>query len=796
MLLKYAYDQLNHRTEFQYDARGNVTRVIHEDGTYTQSKYNSDGTLAWAADENHLLAYQEAHASERTSYHYDAYKRVDSVTNPEGETTTTSYDPNHGTGPDLSFSHTTLSAYQTRSHMGKTTHFYYDSNYRRTKIVQAPGIPGDEAITEFTYDEVGNLHSTKDARLEHYVTTFGYDDRNRQTSVTVAALNETTQIRYDDAGNKQYEIRPDGNLRSWDYDAMNRLWHSYDWRPVGTWPTANQTTTYSHDIAGMVHTIQDTKGAIYTFEYDLMNRKISETFPADLGTQAPVEAYAYDDAGNLILVKTPANQYKHLHYDARNRQDLVTWDNGAGPNIATHYDDASRVTAVLANSGAGGAWTINTVFIPETTVAFHYDFANRKLWEDQTLAGHPTRRVKTPPDDDGNRESLTIVDPVQEGEATIRSPEMSGSGMYNVSYQYTQRNQLENLIGEGGAWRYHYVYDPNGNMVTRQATHDNGAITSTGCPAYDARNRPLSWEQYSSAPSAGGRYSNSTIRYDKANREKAIWRDEDNGRGERFEYTPTGQLANAWYDALNVDSPAPTGATRTINYVYRPDMLNRSSVTENGVTTNYGLPTGINQYTQVGNTIHQYDANFNLTHAEGFNAVYDAANRLVSASSDTSQTVVSFVYDGLGRCVKRTVNGFETILIYDGWKAIAEWDGWADYFKAWNVYGPGEDEVLLRQQGKEGYIRFGFDAHGNVAFLADNDGAVVEKITYDAFGKQMITGGQTNSVRTASYYAQHFMFQGRECLDELGIYDYRHRYYHPDLGRFCRAIPQAWMPEI
>ncbi|MFZ1218078.1 MAG: RHS repeat-associated core domain-containing protein [Chthoniobacterales bacterium] len=783
----FAYDQLNHSTEFWYDTRGNVTRTIHEGGSYSQSKYKADGTLEWTADENH------PNADRKTSFLYDPYKRVISVTNPEGETITTSYDPNHGDGPDdLSLTHTTLSVYQTKSHLQKKTNYEFDSNFRRTKIIQAPGTPNDEAITEFFYDAVGNLQSTKDARPEHYVTTFGYDDRNRQTSVKSEALNETTRMDYDDVGNKLYEIRPDGTLRSWDYDPMNRLWHAYEWRPAGTWPAANQTTTYIHDIAGNVQSIKDTKGAIYEYAYDLMNRKISQKYPVDdpLTQVNPTEGYAYDDVGNLILVRTPANQYKQFHYDGRNRQDHSWWDNNVGPNVSTQYDDASRVTGIFANSGTGGAFVPNTA-TAETSIVFHYDHANRKTWEDQTLAGHPTRRVKTPPDDDGNRESLTIVDPVQEGEATIFSPEMSGSGMYSVTYHYTPRNQLENLIGENGTWSYHYVYDRNGNMTTRQAAHDNGVITSTGCPAYDARNRPLSWEQYSSAPSAGGRFSNSTIKYDKANREKAIWRDEDSGRGERFEYTPTGQLANAWYNALNVDSPAPTDATRTVNYAYRPDMLNRSSVTENGVTTNYDQPTAINQYTQVGNTTYQYDANFNLTHAEGFNGVYDAANRLVSASSDSSQTVASFVYDGLGRCVKRTVNGLETILIYDGWKAIAEWDGWADYFRAWNVYGPGEDEILLRQQGKQGYIRFGLDAHGNVAFLVDNDGAVVEKITYDAFGKQMITGA-LNDVRTASYYAQHFMFQGRECLDELGIYDYRHRFYHPGLGRFLQSDPTGF----
>src|SRR5437016_5828023 len=33
------------------------------------------------------------------------------------------------------------------------------------------------------------------------------------------------------------------------------------------------------------------------------------------------------------------------------------------------------------------------------------------------------------------------------------------------------------------------------------------------------------------------------------------------------------------------------------------------------------------------------------------------------------------------------------------------------------------------------------------------------------------------------------MFTGREYLSELGIYDYRNRFYHPGLGRFLQSDP-------
>jgi hypothetical protein len=38
-----------------------------------------------------------------------------------------------------------------------------------------------------------------------------------------------------------------------------------------------------------------------------------------------------------------------------------------------------------------------------------------------------------------------------------------------------------------------------------------------------------------------------------------------------------------------------------------------------------------------------------------------------------------------------------TTLSYDGWKPIAEWDSANSSTPiAWNIYGPGPDEILMR----------------------------------------------------------------------------------------------------
>ncbi len=890
--LRYVIDPRGKTTEYEYNGRGQVTKVIFQpDNTFTESFYKPDGTLEWTKDElGHF-----------TRYVHDEYKRVTKVTNHLNESVTASYAPWNGRG---ALSHTTSSVYRTETHMAKKTDHEYDENFRRRWTKQASETE-DWALAEFTYDPVGNLETVKDPRGKF--TTYGYNGRNRQIWVRNDELNETTQFRYDAAGNRVKEIRPDGVFRSWDYDNMNRLWHAYDWRTKET-ASPEQTTTYVRDHAGNATSVFDTKGAEYIYAFDDLNRKEAATYPADANGAQRTEIWRYDRAGNLNFYQNPAGQKKHIEYDDRNRAWHSWWEGGpaVGQAIFTGYDLAGRVEWIETRATNGSM---------VTRVAFKYDDANRKIWEDQTLAGHPTRRVNTPLDQDGRRQMLEIVEPPQQGGtiggSLIFSPEMAGSGRYSLAYTYTERNQVKTISGTdqaGEDWAFNYTYDPSGNMIERRADY-NGQTSATQCPGencYDSLNRPLRWKQ--SGPN--GFQALSHYRYDRANREEATWREEDGNLGEHFTYEKTNQLKRVSYKgAIPPSSPTPTppsgtptptpppgeqveavefnqsgqppnillglntntqgaiilctsssgapvppthsngtptgntfvyhgpisvpegewyfqalaykagmidseitewtvynggaapGAVqRVVTYNYTADKLNRSSVhdTAAGQTTSY-TPNALNQYTSVGGASYNYDTKFNLTYADGFSAVYDAANRMVAASNSSIQSVnadVELVYDGLGRCVKRTTYDgpveISTVIIYDGWKPIAEWDGWTDdYFQAWNVYGPGADEILLRQGGKWGYLLYHSDANGNVAFLLNNDGEPVEKYTYDVFGRPKITDRYGNPL-AFSYYDNRFMFQGREYIGELGVYDYRHRFYHPEIGRFLQVDPTGF----
>ena len=161
---------------------------------------------------------------------------------------------------------------------------------------------------------------------------------------------------------------------------------------------------------------------------------------------------------------------------------------------------------------------------------------------------------------------------------------------------------------------------------------------------------------------------------------------------------------------------------------------------DNGTNFAWYGANGLNQYTSVGGLGLSYDGNFNLTGYNGASFAYNAASQLVSASKNGN--TVQFTYDGLGRCVRRTVNGAARLVTYDGWKPMLEFDGAGNWLH-WNMYGAGPDEILARNDG----LLYKQDQRGNVVALLGPSNNILEKYTYDAFGKPTITDANGN-VRT------------------------------------------------
>ena len=151
--------------------RGLVTKVTHTDGSTITTTHNKWGDVLTATDEL-------VHTTTNT---YDGYGRLLTTADPLNHTTTNSYIPFGQTNSYVTNSHL---PWTTTLPSGKQTKTYYDANWRKTRVQQAPGT-GDEANSYFTYDNVGNLLTSKDPR--NNITTNHYDVCDRVDSVTAPA---------------------------------------------------------------------------------------------------------------------------------------------------------------------------------------------------------------------------------------------------------------------------------------------------------------------------------------------------------------------------------------------------------------------------------------------------------------------------------------------------------------------------------------------------------------------------------------------------------------------------------
>jgi RHS repeat-associated protein len=118
---------------------------------------------------------------------------------------------------------------------------------------------------------------------------------------------------------------------------------------------------------------------------------------------------------------------------------------------------------------------------------------------------------------------------------------------------------------------------------------------------------------------------------------------------------------------------------------------------------------------------------------------------------------------------------------------LIEERGTAGLLTAEYVYGANVDE-LIKKSSAAGTVYYHEDAIGNVVLLTDQSGNVVEKYSYDIYGSPVIKS-PAGAVVPVSAFDNRFLFTGREYIPEAGLYDFRHRFYLPVIGRFLQLDP-------
>ena len=205
-------------------------------------------------------------ATYTTSYGYNPFGDVTTITDPLGHLTSFGYDQNRNrtsvTDPNL-----------------KTTTTTYNGDNEPTAVRRA-----DTTTLAYGYDGAGNQTTQTDAAS--HTTSYTFDPLNR-LATTVDPLNRTTAYGYDAAGNLTTSTDPAGRVTTIGHDPANQV------STIGYSDGRTPAVAFTYTADGQQATMVDGTGTT-TNTYDSLNRLTNSTNGAGQHV-----GYGYDLASHL-----------------------------------------------------------------------------------------------------------------------------------------------------------------------------------------------------------------------------------------------------------------------------------------------------------------------------------------------------------------------------------------------------------------------------------------------------------------------------------------------------------------
>ena len=812
-----AIDANQHKTRTTRDAYGRVVKVEEYTGTFTTCQTGRGtpyATTTYSYDRlGNLVTVTDA-LGNKTTVQYDTLSRKTQMRDPDLGAWTYQYDLNgnltrqtDAKNQQIHFRYDSLNRrvqkdYGTQKALGSgDVRYTYDgSSYRRqgrlAKVVDSSG------TTAFRYDAVGRVTQTdKVVDGVTYTTATAYDGLGRVTAVTypqapagpkavgtqrVAGVTTTTarlQVQEIEtlaaAGNTSPAGLWSDGTTLWVVDRWDLLVYAYDLasrvrkpgadltgleaagntRPRGLWSDgttlwiANQwdDTVYAYDLASKARApAQDITGLAAAGNVSAAGLWSDGTtlWVVDSGTD---KVYAYDLA---TQARQPGKDIETLKA-AGNTSPTGVW--GADRTVWVADDTDGKL---YAYGGVAGL-TLESAWTPEADKTYTVRWSASEATPRETAIETPAAVTQ----------AVTFTQPQPHGAAPEVGDQIelmttqSAAASRTVTYTYTGP-QLQK-VQEGTTTYAHYSgFNALGQPST--LTLGNGVTTTYTYDAQNYRLKTLKTVQGSTVLQDLG------YTFDKGGNMTKLT-DGQHGT-QTFSYDALDRLTEATNGA--------TGGYGTLSYTYNPigNLLSHSKVgtytyNASGATStrphavaSTRLTTGTGSNAKTTTTPYSYDANGNLSQGAGRTITWDAENRPTQIVKDGVTT--TFVYDGDGGRVKKTVNG--TTTVYIGQLYVCE-----DTACARLIYA-GAQRVALVQVNNGATSYFQADHLGSTSVLTDSSGTAEEHNSYLPYG-----GLQTHTGTSDVAYK----YTGQERDASTGWYFYQTRYYAQGLGRFVSPDP-------
>ena len=350
-------DALENQTFMTYDEVGNMVTYTREDGAVIEYVYDDVNrvsevrypALTGVAADTVTYTYDELY---RVTNQSDNDSSIDYVFDPISRLTSTTQTWN-GQADTLDFGYDLVDRRASMTDATGTTTYTYDDLDRLTNLTDSAG-----RAFGFTYDPLDRL--TRKTMANGTATDFTYDPASQLLDIITEKVGtseviESIAYTYNTTGTRSSETRLDGNIRTFFYDANDRVTQvinsqlpaenelfTYDL--MGNWTTGSRQHNAENEL---------TQDSGYTYEYDElgnMTKRQSLSDPTDRTT------YTWDARNLLIAVDGPINDTSYA-YDARNRRvaktvnGLTTQYVHDGLNILLEYDGSGNLLARNTHAG-------------------------------------------------------------------------------------------------------------------------------------------------------------------------------------------------------------------------------------------------------------------------------------------------------------------------------------------------------------------------------------------------------------------------------------------------------------
>jgi RHS repeat-associated protein len=481
-------DEQGNNTHFEYDDRGNVTRVYDPIGDIRLVP-NSQGNITSSVDgEHHVTGYGYDPAGNlitvtpppplpAQTFTYDPVSRVQTFTDGKGQLRSYTYDKldrlKTMTYTDTSNA-TTSTSYtydvngnlkteaDTTGSSTSTSSYNYDG-FNQLVTEQVP----NGRVDQHAYDPVGNLKQTYDDDQEWI--TYRYDEADRLISVeepngscTSTPTTLCTTFKYDDNGNRTETKYPNGVTMSASYDDADRIKNVH-----ATGPSNQSLTSHTYSYAfpngsgGTVERALVRSVNNDTYDYDARNRlKQVNTYPR----------YDYDAANNLILEQSSQT----ISYQYGGSNELLLWNHETGSAGYT-YDLNGNLASETKQFRSGSPSTLELrynvrdqtasikPFSTSTRTSLSYLGQTQQDLVSQ-VTGSSTAALTNNMLGLSVREDPTVTFYLRdnEGKLIARRPK-SGSGYY---YLFDGQGSVVGLTDSQGQLVRSYSYDAWGNLTS------------------------------------------------------------------------------------------------------------------------------------------------------------------------------------------------------------------------------------------------------------------------------------------------------------------------------------------